>query len=287
MSGGVWGVAMMRDEADVAVAAVTHLLEEGLDGVLVLDNRSTDGTGDLLRDLSARMGRITVMDDPDPAYYQSKKMTRLARLAREHHGAEWIVPFDADEVWYSTGGRLGDVLRSIPAGDGPQVIGAPLFNHFPSSIDPDTGTPFADIGWRQPHPGELPKVCFRWDDHLDQIDQGNHSVTIAGRSYRSTTADKGVLDRDVPPCPAERTVALRHFPYRTFDQFARKARNGAEAYAATDLPDTTGAHWRQYGRILDLHGPDALREVYETWFWHLAPVEASLIHDPAPWCRWS
>lgn len=269
----VWGISMMRDEADVAARTVLHLLEEGLDGVLVLDNRSVDGTGDQLRELAETHGCVSVIDDPDPAYYQSAKMTHLARLAHDHHGAEWIVPFDADEVWYSTEGRLGDVLRGVTRTDPLLVIGAPLYNHFATSIDQTTGNPFIDLEWRQPQPGALPKVIFRWDDRLDQIDQGNHSVTIAGHSFDGTVAGH--------------SIELRHFPYRSFEQFCRKARNGAEAYAATTLPETAGAHWRQYGRILDLHGPDALREVYDTWFWHLAPVEAGLIHDPAPWRRWA
>lgn len=278
----VWGISMMRDEADVAARTVLHLLEEGLDGVLVFDNRSVDGTGDQLRDLAETHGCVSVIDDPEPAYYQSAKMTHLARLAHDHHGAEWIVPFDADEVWYSTAGRLGDVLRAVEPAEEPQVIAAPLFNHFPTSIDQTTGNPFIDIEWRQPDPGELPKVIFRWHPRLDQVDQGNHSVTIAGRSLRGDR--RAHLTHELE---AHMSISLRHFPYRSFEQFVRKARNGAEAYAATTLPETAGAHWRQYGRILDLHGPDALREVYDTWFWHLAPLEAGLIHDPAPWRRWA
>ena len=31
------------------------------------------------------------------------------------------------------------------------------------------------------------------------------------------------------------------------EQFVSKVRNGAAAYAATDLPPEAGAHWRQYG----------------------------------------
>jgi len=259
---------MFRDEADVAFHTLMHLGEEGLDGIVVADNMSTDATrSELERAQTELAGRceVVIVDDGEPGYFQSSKMTHLAAMAVQRRGATWIVPFDADEIWYTRGDRLGIVLGELPAYVG--VVEAPLFNHFPSSIDPDEAIPFRAIEWRQRLPGALPKVAFRWSDEA-VIGQGNHSVVTLGAVVADTS------------------VELRHFPYRSFEQFVRKARNGAAAYAATDLPESEGAHWRSYGQILDLHGEEGLRQVYERWFSFLSPVDAGLIHDPAPFRRW-
>src|SRR5258706_10050034 len=94
---------LVKDESDVIADTVAHLLSQ-VDEVIVADNLSTDGTRDLLETMP-----VTVIDDREVGYYQSAKMTKLARLALSH-GHEWVVPCDADEVWYSLFGRLADVL---------------------------------------------------------------------------------------------------------------------------------------------------------------------------------
>lgn len=262
--GQVWAISMMRDEADVCADVVTHLAEEGVDGIIVADNRSTDGTADILRDLDVACP-VIVIDDPEPGYYQSLKMTALAAQAADR-GARWIIPFDADELWLGGDEHLVNVLRGQRNEVG--VVTATLYNHFRTALDLDDECVFRSATYRQRHPGALPKVAYRW--HADTvIAAGNH----------------GVID----PCgvTVDVGVTIRHFPYRSFEHFARKAANGREAYLATDLPDNLGAHWRQHGEILERHGEDALREVWERWYWFLSPTDADLVHDPAPFRRWT
>jgi hypothetical protein len=122
--------------------------------------------------------------------------------------------------------------------------------------------------WRDPKPGALPKVAFRWQPGV-VVHQGNHGVD-------TTYARVNVPD----------LLEVRHFPYRTAQQFVAKARQGAAAYAATDLPESAGAHWRLYGQVLAEHGEEALADHYRRHFWHLIPVDSGLIHDPAPYRRW-
>lgn len=266
---------MVRDEGDIIYHTLRHLAGEGLDGIIIADNLSTDCTrfeidraiSDLAQGTAwERACEIIVVEDNEPGYYQSLKMTALAAKAANEHGARWIVPFDADELWYNRGDRLGIFLAEM--GSYVAAIQAPLYNHFSSSLDSASLIPFESIQWRQPMPGELPKIVFRWTPDIIIL-QGNHGVAGA----------KGHI--------AHNGIELRHFPYRSFDQFVHKAKIGAEAYAATNLPTSEGAHWRQYGAILERYGPDALREVFEKYFWFLAPVEGGLVHDPAPFRRWA
>lgn len=264
MSGLVFGISMMRDEADVAEHVIQHMFEEGLDGIIVADNCSKDGTRDVLEG-AKQYGNLVVQLDQELGYWQSKKMTNLAHQAAGL-GADWIVPFDADEIWYSREDRVAEVLRNC----GGRVAAARLYNHFPSSIDPDDPVPFRRIVYRQLDSAGLPKVAFRYHPSV-LIEQGNHGVFLDGVS-RAQWVD---------------LLELRHFPYRSAEQFVRKAKNGAEAYAATDLPPTAGAHWREYGAILERSGEQVLiEEVFEKWFHFPAPVTAGLVLDPAPFCRW-
>lgn len=262
----VWAVLMVKDEADVIAGTLAHLASEGVDGFVVADNLSTDGTAGLISDFAAGFdGPVVVLDDPDPAYRQSEKMTALAQLAHDK-GAEWVVPVDADEVWTAPD-PLAETLRSQPAAV--EAVGAAIWNHFPTAVDLDDPDPFRAIVWRQASRAPLDKVAVRWAPGT-VIDQGNHTAS-----------------RDGCRVPADGAgVNIRHFPYRSWEQFRRKVVNGAAAYRATDLPESMGAHWRQYGEILERHGDDALREVFETWFWFLSPLDAGMVRDPAPYLRW-
>ena len=141
-------------------------------------------------------------------------MTRLAQAARRA-GAEWVVPFDADELWFATDGLLGDRLRAQRA----DVLGARLFNAFPTraggwAMDPTTG---------------LGKVAFR-SHPLASVGSGNPRVDRPGRRLE---------DADAP-------LRIAHLPWRSFEQFAA-AEAGQGAPACGSRPgcsaETTGATW--------------------------------------------
>lgn len=259
----VWGVSMMKDEADVCADTLAQMVNEGIDGLVIYNNGSTDETGELLKKFAEEAEiMVLVLDDAEMGYYQSRKMTTLALIAHEL-GADWIVPFDADELWYSQEGRrFTDHLRETPD----NVVGVQLWNHYCTGKDQRTQVrPFDRMMYRWHEPGQLDKAAYRWRPEL-VIGQGNHTI----------------LRNDIPVPGAGIPIGIRHFPYRSLEHFIRKARNGAAAYAATNLPDSVGTHWRDYGRILETGGEAALAEVFNQWFSFPDPSITDLVLDPAP-----
>jgi hypothetical protein len=259
----VWAVAMVKDEEDVIERVVRHVAAQGVDGIIVADNQSSDGTRGILQDLlEDQLGQtaMIVKDDVEVGYWQSRKMTALADLAHGTYHAEWVWPFDADEWWQHDQGSItiAEACRISPG----SIIEAPLYHHLVTRLDP-AGHPFDAMQYRTAEPSSIPKVIVRWHPG-NVLHAGNHGCT---ESYPG-----GVTE----PLGVE----VRHFPYRSEDQFVRKALNGSRAYAATDLPWGTGQHWREYGLLYEAGGEQALRDAYQAHFVHDLPSAAGLVYDP-------
>lgn len=219
---GVWAVAMVRNERDVIDETVRHLLAQDVVKVLVVDNGSTDDTLEVLA--SVDDPRLLVGHDHEPGYYQAAKMTELARWAGRH-GADWVVPFDADELWSAPGTTLGQHLADCPA----PIARADIHNAFPSQ---DAAV------WRvEVEADPMRKVAFR-PHPLAILDTGNHWVSRPGRVCTGVT--------------------LVHLPWRSPEQLARKLRQGAAAIEAVEGAVDWGGHWQR-------HGSDSDDELEQMW----------------------
>jgi len=239
---------MVRDEQDIIGYTLLHLYSQGVDHIIVADNLSTDRTRIILENIQA-CHPLTIVDDDEVGYFQARKMTALAHQAADM-GADWVLPFDADELWYAEKGTIAEALDSCEA----DVVRATGWDHVATLRDAPDRDPYRRIRYRRPIPQKLPKVAFR-PHPTAQLHMGNHDVDHPGVKVN------GVLE-------------LRHFGYRSPEQFISKVRNGAAAYAATDLHPTYGQHWRIRGELPD----EALRAE-----WDEMCAEQGLIFDPAPY----
>ena len=77
---------LVRDEEDIVEDHLVYHLNQGVDFVVATDNRSVDGTRDVL-DRFQRLGYVEVIDEPDDTYDQWRWVTRMARRAAIEHGA--------------------------------------------------------------------------------------------------------------------------------------------------------------------------------------------------------
>lgn len=107
----ITGLYLVRNEVDILEVNLRHHCSTALDDAIIIDNGSTDGTLELLRDLSTELS-LTVCVEQGP-YAQAQLTTRMARLAHRR-GAAWVLPIDADEIWLSSERTIRDVLLGCP-----------------------------------------------------------------------------------------------------------------------------------------------------------------------------
>lgn len=218
--GSVWAVTMVRNEADVVGRSIRHLLGQGVDGVIVVDNLSEDATPDVLAELAREDGRVHVGVNALDAFYQGRAMSYLTWLAHRA-GADWIILFDADEFWFGQEGTVVDALRQV----GPdRVQAAASYDLLPGTLE---GVNFTDPNAvaRMRQEPSTKKVAIR-PDRWVWVDDGNH-----------TCLD---LARDVPG-----PLRIAHVPHRSLEQRIRKVVLGAAALEKADtLRPDIGNHWR-------------------------------------------
>lgn len=260
----VCAVMLVKDEGDMIGATVRHLLAN-VDQVVVSDNLSTDQTWDVLHEIKRDDDRLVIVTDEERGHFQSEKTTRLALEALDH-GHRWVIPCDADEIWYSPDGRtLSDWFAGLSRET--QFVKAAIFNHVASSLDdPDDPNPATRIRWKQRQPFEEKwwKVACRLRPDL-VIHDGNHSARTRG------TGTMGF------------GLELRHFPYRSPQHFVRKAINGYAALRATDRAEGVGAHWRAFGQAIEEGGEEAgYAWFYDAYYSSDPEADDSLVYDPAP-----
>lgn len=255
----VVGITMVKDEQDVIGTTLRHMATQ-VDAVVIADNMSTDKTREIIEEVTDEAPvQIHYIWDEDPAYQQSEKMTKLAHLAHARFGATWIVPFDADEIW-TTPNRIRTLADELHWVDlyGSWSITADVYDHVATGIDvPELTNPIQRLKWRRRDPNPLPKVAARYSPDL-VIEMGNHGAHWLPDEWNTRPVGTGLM--------------VHHFPYRSAGQVIGKVRNGAAAYAVTDLPEHFGAHWRQWGKMLDTYGEPAIEELFYKWYYRQDPL---------------
>lgn len=185
--GMIAGVIQVKDEIDIIDCTVGHMLAQGVDHIWAMDWESSDGTREALE----AFADVTVMDgSPLPFYWahQGNYNTRLGNMAHSC-GADWIIPFDADEYWTGTHGRtVKEALESVTA----DRVQAQILQ-------------YADFDHRSLREYPWTKVAYRYRDD---------AVIVAGNHF--VTGGIGPADEDA--------LTVHELKFRDFAQFERKIR---------------------------------------------------------------
>jgi hypothetical protein len=214
------GVSTVYNEPQIG-RTIHHMRTQGVDQLLI--SAGDQATMMLAHDADAIVCRSGTPFD------QGAEITALAHRARTL-GADWIVPFDADEYWVGTNGRtIRDALAHLPAEI--DTVAAPMFLHL---------TP-AD---RAVNHKPLPKVAFR-ARHSMTVAWGQHDVT--GIEHWSTGS-----------------LIVREWQYESWDHFQQKLAVTRQLHEQPHMRNSP--HGTHRSSLLDL----SERELRQVWANHLA-----------------
>jgi glycosyltransferase involved in cell wall biosynthesis len=221
-------IMMVRNEADILARVLAHA-STLFDRAIVIDHRSTDGSGEILKAARAEWPALEIFNYGVQGYFQEALSTAFARQAFEE-GADWVFFLDADE-FVNVPDRAA-LLGVLPVNDtivcsflwrnlAPTVFGTYQdFNFQQEFLVSQTKSRYGKIVLSRRILQEAPD--FR-------VALGNHTVSSARHA--------GVLEAPI-------VGEFLHIPIRSRDRLAMKVEAGVAAYRAkTNKQTAEGSHW--------------------------------------------
>ena len=105
-----------QDEIDIIEKHIRFHLAMGVDGIIVTDHNSTDGTGELLGELEEQGLVLKVIHQDCKVHLHSTFVMKMIDLAINKYEADWIINADADEFFFAKSLDLkNDILKSASA----------------------------------------------------------------------------------------------------------------------------------------------------------------------------
>jgi hypothetical protein len=224
---------LARDEIDVIDSWLAFHLNAGADLVIATDNRSQDGTTEVLEEY-ARSGQLHLIREPGEDLRQNEWVTRMARLAATEYGADWVINSDADEFWWPRGASLAEVLGAVPPRYG--TVGAflrvfcprPGDGHFAQRMTVRFSA-LAPINDPASLYKPIRKVVHRGHPEI-QVTRGNHALVAS----------------PFAPLRGWFPIECFHFPLRSAEQCAHKAQLQGAAFEKHVARPPTAYHAHMY-----------------------------------------
>ena len=224
---------LARDEADVVGANLAYHLNAGVDFVVATDNRSRDGTAEILESY-AREGSLHLLREASDAFDQSAWVTRMARLAATEHGADWVIHSDADEFWWPRGANLKEVLAATPERYG--ILRAPIRHFFLRAG--------ADGGFFAEHMTVRPMLSAPVNEPENPLRPNTHVLHRADAAAVVSAGNHALRGSAHEPLPGWFPVEVLHFPLRSREQARRKYENWVHVRAGREYRDAFEASER-------------------------------------------
>ena len=227
---------LARDEIDIVDSWLAFHLNAGVDVVIATDNRSQDGTTEVLEEY-ARSGQVHLIREPGEDLRQNEWVTRMARLAATQYGADWVINSDADEFWWPRGASLSEVLEAVPPRYG--TVGAflrvfcprPGEEHFADRMTVRFSA-LAPINDPASLYKPIRKVVHRGHPEIE-VTRGNHAL----------------IDSPFAPLRGWFPIECFHFPLRSEAQTAHKAELQGTAFEQHIARPPTAYHADMYAAL--------------------------------------
>jgi glycosyltransferase involved in cell wall biosynthesis len=169
---------LCKDEADIIEANIRVHAALGVDGFVVMDNGSTDGTRETLSKLEEEFELLVI--DREGVYNQSAWMTEMAHVARDEMGADWVISNDADEFWLPQSDRS---LKQILARPG-SVLTCHRYNMLMDERALEDDYRFYDCGLRVENP-----IYY----HNEQLSKENVSIVLSKIGPKTIVNPHGLI----------------------------------------------------------------------------------------------
>ena len=231
----IFSISMVKNEMDIIESFVRYNTNV-FDGMIIMDNGSTDDTLKILNLLAEEGLPIVVIEDAEKGFDKVKKFYQLSRIAVDEYMADIIVPIDADEFLISTeGGNPREILEKLKA---------------PSYyvIDWKTYVPDFKNHDEQFIPAKITQCRDRSAEKLQKVIVPGKLVTdygvkIARGSHRIISPHKyeGKLKKQYNP-----DLLMAHFPIRSREQTISKISIGwINALSSPERKKGQSFHWEK------------------------------------------
>lgn len=176
-------VSVVKNEADIIEVFVRHT-HAWVDHHLVFDHDSTDGTRQILAALVREGLPLTIYTGDHVANLQQARSNHLAKLGFTEHGADWVLPLDADEILVAPSRAAFEAMLVNVAAATPATV--LLRNYSPSNEDAaHEPNPVLRILHRKPGAGTtakafVPRALGLRDDTA--AGKGNHALYRDGQA---------------------------------------------------------------------------------------------------------
>jgi hypothetical protein len=227
---------LARDEADIVESWLAFHLKAGADFVIATDNRSEDGTTEIL-ERYAREGHLHLIREPGEDLRQDEWVTRMARLAATEFAADWVINSDADEFWWPRGASLSEMLAAVPERYG--TVSGFLRTFAPRRGEGDFAermtvrfSALAPINDPASLYKPIRKVLHRAHPEI-RLTRGNHAV----------------VDSPFAPLRGWFPIEVFHYPIRSLAQCEHKTRLQGTAFEKYIDRPPTGYHARMFAAL--------------------------------------
>ena len=200
-------VMSMRNEADIIETWVRYYVKV-VDHIIITDNLSVDGSGDILRKLIAEGLPISVEVDNRPTHLQGERMQKMMRHAFFEFEADWVLLLDADEFLIPPAGRtLRDIFSELKKD---RLLKVAWTTYIPTESDPDEPNVLKRVSHRleievkRSHKVMVPAKIGKKTKAV--IRMGNHGMRMGRQKVKSQKAPSG--------------MSLAHFPVRSKEQLS-------------------------------------------------------------------
>lgn len=244
---------LVKDEEEVLEQNILFHKKMGVDGFIITDNGSTDGTGFIIEKYKEKGWVYESIYNPDRGYRQDEFVNKMIMIAKEKYNADWIINADADEFWFCRKGNYREVLGKSCH----NVISCGVYNMYPNedvfwkseyTINNQIDLSEFDLPKYNLFSTQFDKVIHRTKGYK-RISVGNHNVKMKVKSIGKTE-----------------DIIIYHYNVRSKKHFYTKfIIGGKNVFENKDAKyQNIAEHWR-YFYLLSKEKNFNLEEVYEAY----------------------